>query len=64
MLDCVGAAAEPWAAELVAMEERHAAELEAPTARACTQHSHSRTSQSGPAVVEVGLETTHCGDHT
>eukprot|EP00964_Phaeocystis_antarctica_P075912 scaffold46908_cov48-Phaeocystis_antarctica.AAC.3 len=23
-------------------------------------HSHSRTSQSGPAVVEVGLETAHC----
>ena len=28
LLDCVGAAAEPWAAELVAMEERHAAELQ------------------------------------
>eukprot|EP00964_Phaeocystis_antarctica_P119265 scaffold83016_cov63-Phaeocystis_antarctica.AAC.1 len=27
------------------------------TARACTRHSHSRTSQSGPAGVEVGLET-------
>ena len=27
VLDCVGAAAEPWAAELAAMEERHAAEL-------------------------------------
>ena len=35
--------------------------------RACTQHSHSRTSQSGHTdsrIVEVGLKTTHCCDHT
>ena len=29
VLDCVGAATEPWSAELVAMEKRHAAELAA-----------------------------------
>ena len=29
VLDCVGAATEPWSAEFVAMEKRHAAQLEA-----------------------------------